>query len=243
MAGGGHEEKVRHCRNRSSMAGFCLVLLAILPLAGCGFRPLYGGGNALPDNPGVAAVPVAEMLNRTDIVPIPDRIGQQLHNLLLDRFYRTGEIPDQEVYRLTISLETQEKKMGIRKDETSTRSMVTVSARMVLQDIASQRQLYTATSRVKVSYNLLVAAFATYASQDYAYRRALNYLADDITTRIALYYSRPETAVAADSHETDLDANASVPAATAPNGAPGTSPVPLVRQPALPPREPERFPP
>ena len=59
-------------------------LLALLLLAGCGFEPLHapiGKGAVTPD----------ESLAQIQIKPVEGRIGQQLHNLLLDRLNPSGQ--------------------------------------------------------------------------------------------------------------------------------------------------------
>ena len=58
------------------LAGWGLLLsLTLLP--GCGYQPLYG-----------ANTPAAQQLPLVQINNIPDRLGQQLRNRLIDRFYQ-----------------------------------------------------------------------------------------------------------------------------------------------------------
>ena len=73
------------------LAGWGLLLsLTLLP--GCGYQPLYG-----------ANTPAAQQLPLVQINNIPDRLGQQLRNSLIDRFYRDGR-PASPEYTLDISL-------------------------------------------------------------------------------------------------------------------------------------------
>ena len=55
----------------------------LLPLAGCGFSPLYAEGE---DDLSVAA----EMAT-VRIEPLRDRVGQQMHNFLRDRLNPNGQ--------------------------------------------------------------------------------------------------------------------------------------------------------
>ncbi|MEC7397360.1 MAG: hypothetical protein VX639_09450, partial [Pseudomonadota bacterium] len=53
-----------------------LTLAVMATLAGCGFRPLYGGSENAAINSQLGAIRIAT---------IEDRVGQKIHNLLLDR--------------------------------------------------------------------------------------------------------------------------------------------------------------
>ncbi|HMB76364.1 MAG TPA: hypothetical protein VKN76_08195, partial [Kiloniellaceae bacterium] len=60
-----------------------LLFLAIAGLQGCGFQPLYGGR----DEAGGA---VTEEMSDILIMPIADRTGQQMHNMLRDNLTPLG---------------------------------------------------------------------------------------------------------------------------------------------------------
>lgn len=153
-------------------------------LAGCGFRPVYGQRE---DGRATAA-----LLHRVDIDSIPDRPGQKLRNLLIDRFYLSGEAPDKEEYQLRTALKILEQKTGLAKDDSATRAQLTVTADFELREIATDRVRYQATSVARVSFSLLVGSYATYSTRENALNRALIQIADDIKTRIALYFSRKD---------------------------------------------------
>lgn len=167
---------------RQALLSLALVTAALGGLAGCGFHPVYGTG--------AGQVAASEQLNRVNIGNIPNRSGQQLRNLLIDRFYTTGALPESEDYRLNINLTATERKLGVRRDASATRGQMLISADFQLQDIASNKVLYRSNSSVRVSYNILDAPFATLATKDHAYERGLVHLADDIRTRVGLYFAR-----------------------------------------------------
>ena len=82
-----------------------IALLAALALAACGFKPLYGR-NDLGGNIGAA-------LGNVYVEPIPDRVGYELRNNLLDLFNATGQAND-AAYRLKLYLTTNEEAVVLK---------------------------------------------------------------------------------------------------------------------------------
>lgn len=153
----------------------------LLGLPACGFRPVYG-------RRGVAAS-VADQLNRTEIAPLADRTGQILRNELIDRFYLAGR-PADPAYRLDLSLFAVERELGIQEDDVATRVQLALTAQYRLSDRATGEVLFSGESSTLVFYNILDAQFATLVAEEDAFERGLTTLADDITTRISLYFTR-----------------------------------------------------
>jgi LPS-assembly lipoprotein len=170
---------------RSALAA--LLLLAPLALSGCGFRPVYGDAavsRGLDDKTGLS-------LGGVEIQNIPDRIGQELRNRLIDRFYGESR-PSAARYTLKIVLTTNVEKLGIQKDSSATRAELTMAAHYTLSDAAKHYSLADGTSRTVVSYNFLSNDYASVASGNDATERALDDVADDVTQRIALALIRFE---------------------------------------------------
>ncbi|WP_035705422.1 LPS assembly lipoprotein LptE [Niveispirillum irakense] len=157
------------------------ALIALLPLAGCGFQPVYGTRAG-----GVAA---GQSLAQVQIDPIPERNGQVLRNNLIDRFY-TDSRPSDPRYRLSIALSAVEEELGIQKDATATRARLRLQANYELIDNTNSQVVYRTSSRSVVSYNLLDSQFAVLASKQDAYDRGLTELAEDIRSRLGLYFAR-----------------------------------------------------
>lgn len=169
---------------RTRRAARALVLaLGLGLLSACGFQPVYGT-RSLDTGvaPGVALTNVA-------VDPIPDREGQVLRNKLIDRMYVEGR-PADPAYRLSIRLTAQEEDLGIRQDATATRARLRLVASYELIDTKTGQPVYRSFSRSIVSYNLLEAQYATLVSEQDAYERALTEVAEDIRTRIALFFAR-----------------------------------------------------
>ncbi len=163
------------------LVGFALVLSA------CGFRPLYGGADSQAMSP-------VDHMAAIRISPLPDRIGQQMHNLLRDRLNPTGQ-PREPAYALGLRLSESRKRLGIRKDETATRANLNLSVRFTLRSTETGSLLYSGHVNSVSSYNILTSPFATGFSEADARARALRELADGIRTRLGIYFSRRQGGV------------------------------------------------
>jgi len=176
----------RSCRGwRVLVAGAGLLALAPA-LAGCGFQPLYGSGGSA----GTGRAEANAALMQVDIATIPERRGQQLRNLLIDRFYETGR-PERSRYRLDASFQAGEQKLAVRKDASAERAQLAMTAQYRLVDATTGKSVFNASSRSFVSYNVPDDQFAALSLTDSAYQRGLEQIADDITVRVAMFLSKP----------------------------------------------------
>lgn len=161
---------------------------APLLLAGCGFEPLYARGS-------VGAVD--EDLARVQISVIPDRVGQQVHNYLLDRVSRKG-VPEAPRHRLDVRLASQKVVLGIERDQTATRAKLVLAANFELTDLATGEVVLRRSARSANSYNIVDSALATRSAELDAIDRAARELAEEIRLVLALYFRRR----AAEGHDT-----------------------------------------
>ncbi len=157
-----------------------MVLLALLG-AGCGFKPLYGTAS---DDTSNASIRLASIR----ILPLPDRVGQKMHNLLRDRLNPQGQ-PLRPDYLLQVRISEVLEELGIRKDETATRANLTVIADFVLRDARTNVELIKGRSRAINSYNILESQFATLYSESDARDRGLREISDEIRDRLAVYFA------------------------------------------------------
>ena len=148
-------------------------------LIGCGFRPLHS------KNSGASAVVLAEIR----VAPIADRIGQQLHNLLLDKLTPLGP-PAAPRYVLRVKLNESLQNLAVRKDDVATRANLVLRASFSLVRADSDTTLLTNTAISANSYNILRDEFATLSAENDARARAVRELSDAIRTRVAIYLSR-----------------------------------------------------
>jgi LPS-assembly lipoprotein len=162
---------------RQSVARAAAVL-AVLALAGCGFRPLHGAKS------GAAAPNMAEI----SIVPIADRVGQQLHNLLLDKVTPGGP-PARPRYVLKVTLNEARQNLAVRKDEVATRANLVMRAVFSLSRADDGASLMSGSALSANSYNILRSDFGTLSAENDARARAVNELSDQIKSRIGIYLS------------------------------------------------------
>lgn len=158
----------------SRAAAVALVLL----VGACGFRPLFGEINDET---------VTAELSTIKIEPIADRVGQQLHNELLDRLTPEGRAQIGS-YRLRIELREASQGFAIDKAEFATRSSYRVNAVYTLYEPYGDKALYTGRLFAVSSYNILRSEYATLIAQQDARDRAVEQLANDIRTGLALYF-------------------------------------------------------
>lgn len=164
------------CNRPAAAAALLLALVA----SGCGFQPLYGEKSD--------AAQATDELAQVKVNTIPDRNGQILHNLLLDRMNPKGR-PGAPAYALDIQLTEAKASIGIIKDNTATLAQLSSSATYTLYDLKKKAALQSGRARSFTSYNIVQSNFATLAAEQDARERTLRELADDITTKIAVFLS------------------------------------------------------
>lgn len=170
-------------RGACRLLGLAAAAAPLTGLAACGFQPLYGSQGAATD-PGVSAELAAVRID-----PLRDRAGQQMHNFLRDRLNPRGQ-PVSPSYRLQVSLVETLTELGVQVDETATRANLRMVADFTLRNFATEESLLEGRSSSTTSYDILSNPFATTVSEADARERALREVADDIQTRLALYFSR-----------------------------------------------------
>ena len=163
-----------------------LVLGLILGVTACGFEPMYG-----TKSPATQAVDQA--LPNIDIGNIPDRDGQYLRNLLIDRLYTSGR-PDAAPYTLNFSrLNKNIVDIGIQKDATATRAQIQITTHMDLIDKTSGKAVLQRDLKTVGAYNLLDDQLSTLVSQQNITDSILQEMRDDAVTELSLYFRRKAT--------------------------------------------------
>ncbi len=164
-----------------------LVLVMALPLvlAGCGFKPLYGElgrtGAAQAD------------LSQIEIEPSRERTGQRLRQILVQNLTPAGE-PTRPKYRLVIALSEAQDGVGLRTDYTITRVNYRLKGTFSLVDANTSALLFGGSVRGITAYNVGADQVATLTAEQDARERATQDLAEDLQTRLAVFFeSRPKT--------------------------------------------------
>jgi LPS-assembly lipoprotein len=160
------------------------ALLLPLFIASCGFSPMYGAHSAGTQKEVRAA------LSDVAIENIPDQSGQYLRNELIDRFYTGGRPADPAYTLLVTPINERREDLDLTKSSDATRSQLRLTTVMELRDnragaVLLKRELFAATS-----YNILDSQFTTRVSEQNARQNALNDLARQIETQLALYFRR-----------------------------------------------------
>lgn len=169
----------KHLRRRSQRSA-AIALSSLFLLAACGYQPLYAKRGA---------VDVRAEAQSVKIALIRDRKGQRLRNGLLDRLNPRGE-PANPKYVLDVSLTEARQDIAVRKDETSTRANFILTAQYQLRDSTNGRIVFAASSRQVASFNVSDEQFSTISASNAARRRAVDTLAEEISTRVAVYLNR-----------------------------------------------------
>jgi len=160
-----------------------VLAVGVAALAACGFQPLYGSRVA-----GSAPVEFSQI----KIEPIPDRIGQQLHNHLLTLLNTDGR-PDRPRYVMKTHLTESLTALGVRKTAFATRANLQMRAVYNVTSAASGENVFSGDSTITVSYNILDSEFATLMAEKDARERAARELGEDIRIRLGVFFANQAT--------------------------------------------------
>ncbi|MCB9990202.1 MAG: hypothetical protein H6867_02335 [Rhodospirillales bacterium] len=165
-----------------------ILLLMSLSLPACGFTPLYGTDDT--ETQGA----VATGMEQVYIDNIPDREGQYLRNALIDKFYRSGR-PAHPAYTLSIQpIQESRSDLDITKSSDATRAQLRLSTVMTLTEQATGREIMRRKLTSITSYNILQSQFTTRVSEQSTRQNALDDLARQVETQLALYFRHNDRA-------------------------------------------------
>lgn len=156
-----------------------LLVAAALALAGCGLRPLYGGG----ESSGVAGT-----LRSVAVQPIPGQAGWLVRTALVDRLGDPAGTASP--YRLEVELDDDLTGLGIRGDSSVSRERRTLRARYRLVNNTTGAVVLDATAGSDAGIDVVSSEYATVAAEQTALERLSQVVADQIVARLALYASR-----------------------------------------------------
>jgi LPS-assembly lipoprotein len=164
------------------MKQFALLLL-FLTLTACGFQPMYGKNR-------YESVGVESHLSLIQIGNIPNREGQYLRNLLIDRFYR-NQRPPETLYSLRIDpIRESVIDLDITATSDSTRGQLRMESVMTLIDSRTNAVLLERKISGITSFNILPSEFTNRVSEQNARENVLNDLAGQIERQLNLYFKR-----------------------------------------------------
>lgn len=170
-------------RGFSSFVSLSVCLAGLLfVLAACGFEPLYGDRSDGPN--------VADELGKTYVLPIADREGQLLYNYLRDRIVPRGQ-PSRPKYVLAVELDERVSGAVVRRDATASRLNLTLTAKYVLRDAATNAVLTRGKAEAVGSYNVRSDPYPTLVAELDVRERVARDLSDEIRNRLAVYLHDP----------------------------------------------------
>lgn len=156
-------------------------LILTLILAACGFTPMYGSG-------GHGDAPAG--LEKVEIAVIPNEEGVYLRNALIDNFYQNG-YPANPAYVLQVAeIKKVISDLDITIDSEATRKQIKLTTVLTLTDKATGTVVLTRNLTALAGFNVLGSQFTTRVSENDAREAALNDLARQIETQVALYLKR-----------------------------------------------------
>tara|TARA_B100001123_G_C14556047_1_gene728245 strand:- start:23 stop:526 length:504 start_codon:yes stop_codon:yes gene_type:complete len=155
---------------------FCLL---VLPTS-CGFRPLYLGSENLD---------ISRSLSKISILSIEDRVGQIVHNLLLDRLNPNAKSKDR-LYTLDVGVSVVKQDIGLKFTNEATRATLALTAEYSLINDEDGQVLNSGEVRSVNSYNISDSEFSRIVSERDAMERAAREVSDEIKTRLSLHFSQ-----------------------------------------------------
>lgn len=158
-----------------------IILAALLVLAGCGFQPLHGK-RARPGS-------TASDLAYVSVAAIPERRGQLLRNSLIE-LLNGARLRVRPVYRLDVDLKEKREGLAVDRDDSITRFNLAMTAKFRLTDTRTGALVLKGHSRTIAAYNAVKSDFANLMAERNARKRGAEFLAQDIKTRLAIYFSR-----------------------------------------------------
>jgi LPS-assembly lipoprotein len=165
------------------LARLAAAAAVLLALSACGFKPLYG------EDPGNSNWASTDYLAQVRILPLEDRTGQIMHNLLRDRLNPKGQ-PGDPGYYLLVFIQERTEDMAIQRDETASRANLRVTSEFRLLNQDRTQVLFESQAVSYNSYNVLDAELATDTAEQAALKDSLREVADSIKVQLAAFFSR-----------------------------------------------------
>jgi LPS-assembly lipoprotein len=164
---------------RSPLAALALALAA-LPLAGCGFQPLYGST--------ASGSRLAEVMSAVQVTPIPGRVGQKVRNELI--FANTGgDTAAPSKYRLDIVVRESVTDELVRQSGDSVGQVYQLTATFKLVNISDGKVMFEGGAMSRAAFERFQQIYSNVRARYDAENRAATTVAESIKTRVAAFLS------------------------------------------------------
>ena len=127
-----------------------------------------------------------EELRAIRVAPISERIGQRLALALRQSLNPTGE-PTPQRYLLRTTLQTVRLDLGVQTQGFGTRGRLDAYGGFYLSDSKSGAQLFSASSHVSESFDILANEYSNVVAEDDARTRAVEEMRRDIVSRLTVF--------------------------------------------------------
>jgi LPS-assembly lipoprotein len=166
--------------------GLCAIAIrtvatvSLLTVSACGFTPLYGVNNG--------AAPPGQSLASIYVEPIPERVGYELRNDLLDLLNASTRDAG-AAYRLKLVItEERLESATLQRDATITRYNYHLTAHYDLFARDGTAAVKSGNVSTLTAYNVASSPYATVVAERDASDRAANDIAERIRTELAVYF-------------------------------------------------------
>jgi LPS-assembly lipoprotein len=156
-----------------------LVCCSALFLNACGFSLLYGNHGETQR--------VTPQLSQIVVMNIPDAVGVQMRNAMLDRLPPPAANPR---YQLSVTIAESKAATTIARDATVTRQQLRSTARAVLRDRQNGNTVWQQDIFTTSGYNVLGSQFSNLIGEEDARKRNVADLSERLTAMLALYFSK-----------------------------------------------------
>jgi LPS-assembly lipoprotein len=153
-----------------------------LGLSACGFQPMYAEQNGTPYSP------VAAELAYVRVLPIKDRIGQQVRNGLVKRLSPSGEAGGPR-YTLVVKLTQQTGSIVSSQDGDAALGNLTLNGAFSLISADEPKTLFSGRSLSVSSFRNFGPRYGSMSTEREAEQRAAQEMAEDIRNQIAAYFA------------------------------------------------------
>ena len=169
-------------RRTSRLLAAAALVGAGLLLGACGFKPMYGAS--------AERAATTAYLRAVQIDHIEERVGQMMRTALKRRFHPTRSNTAYQ-YSLEVDVSESVSVLAVEKDASTTRANLQLTTQYRLVRLADHLTLHSGSIRGVSSYNLLTSNFATEAAKKDARKRAIDTVADQLQTKISVYFNGP----------------------------------------------------
>lgn len=172
-----------------------LAVAGVLALGGCGFRPLYGRGDAAAGEPDVRA-----QLRGVRVEVLQERFGQLLRRALYQRMGQDVSGPGlaEARYQLRVAPTVQAEGVAIQRDGTASRVRYIGTVNWLLARPGPPVvTLASGVERSIEAFNIPPSQFfASDSSREFAEQRLAETLAELTVTRLAVHFRQPGAGIA-----------------------------------------------